>query len=542
MTDAPTRPADDRFYSAQARKRFYLAGMALLLAGIAMHFLLTNRLRETLKEKPARAVWFEYADGEAAVRWRGDFWFPAVAISEITQWPSSASRRQLVRMTETGPEEICGLGEGRTWLMPREEALWIFSSDGVSSYDGESLNRVQAARPPPSDGPPVLWEEKPTFITRAGKDVSVRALEEKEWREVAAFQLQPADDKPPPELRMAVVGDRPVIFLREGDGLYAHDGFPSGAVDLAKGWEKIGKADGPWAATVHSGKACVLTFRLAEKQSGGEIVLHAREANGWTDSDLQAVNVPLSSMGVSSDGKLHIIYQSVPWALNTLTVEGASVADTRRYGRFFKLSDPEVRLFLLGEAGAYLLVFLQLFGFWALTTSCRPPFYTLMGPPVVLASLPRRAAALAVDLAILFGPFGAGMLVMWNAFSTFEIKPPGVVAVLATPLVLGGLAWAAIGALLFCLAVGRYGRTPGKWMLGIRVVGMELRPCGFWRALLRTICLVPDSWLNFLVGIGLIAYSRHWQRLGDLFARTVVIRDMPQPTDLARIQSTDATL
>ena len=72
---------------------------------------------------------------------------------------------------------------------------------------------------------------------------------------------------------------------------------------------------------------------------------------------------------------------------------------------------------------------------------------------------------------------------------------------------------------------GRYGLTPGKWLLGIRTVSSTGRPCGIAASLLRTIlywidlsCLVTP--IPAAISI-MLSPSR--QRLGDRMADTVVI-------------------
>jgi uncharacterized RDD family membrane protein YckC len=74
---------------------------------------------------------------------------------------------------------------------------------------------------------------------------------------------------------------------------------------------------------------------------------------------------------------------------------------------------------------------------------------------------------------------------------------------------------------------GRSSKTPGKWLLRIRVLGTDLRPCGFGRALVRNLLTFVDGFFNFLVGALLVALTEHWQRLGDLAARTIVVVDEP---------------
>jgi uncharacterized RDD family membrane protein YckC len=98
------------------------------------------------------------------------------------------------------------------------------------------------------------------------------------------------------------------------------------------------------------------------------------------------------------------------------------------------------------------------------------------------------------------------------------------------PLVFFGM---FIGAFVFSVAVllaysyfeGRSGKTPGKWVLRIRVLGTDLQPCGFRRAFVRNLLTFVDGFFSFLVGALLVALTEKWQRLGDLAARTVVVAD-----------------
>jgi uncharacterized RDD family membrane protein YckC len=86
----------------------------------------------------------------------------------------------------------------------------------------------------------------------------------------------------------------------------------------------------------------------------------------------------------------------------------------------------------------------------------------------------------------------------------------------------------------FAVSEGFWGVTPGKWLVSIRVVGTDLRPCGFGRALLRNVLKLVDGFFNFLVGVLLIAFTPEWQRLGDLAARTIVIAVSRDATDSAQ--------
>jgi uncharacterized RDD family membrane protein YckC len=74
------------------------------------------------------------------------------------------------------------------------------------------------------------------------------------------------------------------------------------------------------------------------------------------------------------------------------------------------------------------------------------------------------------------------------------------------------------------------GQTPGKRLLKLRVIREDGRPVTLWEALARNLLRIFDAVPGFVVpvySIGLISIflSRRDQRIGDVFAGTVVVRE-----------------
>jgi uncharacterized RDD family membrane protein YckC len=84
------------------------------------------------------------------------------------------------------------------------------------------------------------------------------------------------------------------------------------------------------------------------------------------------------------------------------------------------------------------------------------------------------------------------------------------------------------------------GSTPGKRLLGIRVIQMGGVQCSFERLVLRNFLRVVDSLpLLYALGGTVMLFSRHGRRLGDLAAGTVCVR-VPRalpPTAVAEIRT-----
>ncbi len=103
----------------------------------------------------------------------------------------------------------------------------------------------------------------------------------------------------------------------------------------------------------------------------------------------------------------------------------------------------------------------------------------------------------------------------------------------------GALAWLLVAVFLVQFGYDvlfetlAAGRTPGKRWTGLRVVKAGGGPVGFLASALRNILRIVDAQPGFyLVGILAVLFTRDNQRLGDLAAGTLVVRERKQKTSL----------
>jgi uncharacterized RDD family membrane protein YckC len=87
--------------------------------------------------------------------------------------------------------------------------------------------------------------------------------------------------------------------------------------------------------------------------------------------------------------------------------------------------------------------------------------------------------------------------------------------------------------LIFLLIMGLYfvclegwlGATLGKWIVGLRVIGLDGRRAGLWKGIVRNALRPVDGLPAFsLLGVILIQRSKERERFGDRIAGTRVIR------------------
>lgn len=94
-----------------------------------------------------------------------------------------------------------------------------------------------------------------------------------------------------------------------------------------------------------------------------------------------------------------------------------------------------------------------------------------------------------------------------------------------TTLSFGGSVLTAVVVLVYYVVLeGWFGRTAGKFITGIRVVDENGNRPGFLSALVRTLLRLIDGIFAYLVGFVIVVNSARRRRLGDMAAKTLVVR------------------
>lgn len=154
-----------------------------------------------------------------------------------------------------------------------------------------------------------------------------------------------------------------------------------------------------------------------------------------------------------------------------------------------------------------------------------------------LASIGNRFLAAAIDHFIQFLTI---FVVLWAVLSFAgaldNLKDSGGAATVLSEMPKWTLAVLTI--VLFLLFAGYFivfewlwnGQTPGKRLMKLRVIREDGRPITLWEALARNFLRIFDTFPGFVIpiySVGLIAVfaSRRDQRIGDIFAGTVVVRE-----------------
>ena len=152
-----------------------------------------------------------------------------------------------------------------------------------------------------------------------------------------------------------------------------------------------------------------------------------------------------------------------------------------------------------------------------------------------LASIGNRFLAVAIDH---FVQYFSMFVIAWiflsiagyggsdiaNADQLFSEMPKWTIAIMILVVFLVFAAYFIVFEWLW------NGQTPGKRLLKLRVIREDGRPLTLWEAIARNLLRIGDAMPGFVipvysVGLIVIFLSSRDQRLGDIFAGTVVIRE-----------------
>lgn len=156
-----------------------------------------------------------------------------------------------------------------------------------------------------------------------------------------------------------------------------------------------------------------------------------------------------------------------------------------------------------------------------------------------IAGIGSRFYAAVIDIAVLIPLISIGVYVTIRAQSDLDEK-------------FGNWLAAITGIAIFALSWGYYmafeittnGQSPGKRALGLRVIKAHGYPINFSDSAIRNLVRIID-FLPFFYGTGLVTmlFNKNWQRLGDLAAGTLVVKDdaaeSPNPIQPPTIQKSN---
>lgn len=493
---------------------------------------------------------FATADIDQAALWREELWFVERTAKVNWRDPEGSTTLGVLRhvrladLEPVGPAISLGVGRNDTSpaLLPLDGRLWLIGADRVSYYENGTLTPLSGGSRPARASRPFVYQGRPAVIT-IGKSPALATLAAEGGRAEWTAREFPLGLSPESSslaaLQAVEIGGRLHLFAElcteepEQCSLSyrepAHEKWVVLVEDCScASWNAV--AMGLLPAVVVSDR---------QKGAGPELAVIAIPEGAPRRGRIELSTKRVSwsrRRAFAWEDRLLLASEGMPGSLALVEVaDGQVVRSVKKTGSF--PFGPNMMMFMwIPQALPLLLSLVLALILTGQMRRHRVPDYVLEGARRRFASLWQRALAQLIDAIPLVGVFLLPMLWMWRMFSNPEefLEERGFAVMF---WFFGLFAAAFVCGLLVLVAYsyfeGRFGKTPGKWLLGIRVLGTDLKPCGFGRALLRNLLTFVDGFFSFLVGALLVALTENWQRLGDMAARTIVVADDEPPWKVA---------
>lgn len=543
------------YLSAEAKRQFTLITGVLGAVFFVIQMILPIVVMFAVMFPSMAAQGFHRSDFDHAVLWKGELWFVEVeqpgafggkGARERRTWLKHASVADLQVAPDAvqidPPEGPADANAPFPELLPQGERLWVLDPGHAATFADGKLTRLGVAIRPPRASRAFLYRGEPAVITlgrRPALVVLTTAATGVDWRN-EELALEPpigADSFRRAEV-VEVGGNLHIVAeacaevdTRDSEvcSFYTRELFGTTWSDLQN---NLGCCTA-WTALPWEGTPAVLAARPTDAK-GLRLALLLPDAERGEQRNLPTLaGTSTWDGGAALDGaKLLLFADTQNGGRRLYELEGMRQVRTAHTAGKFPLESGMLALMFVPQLVPMVLSLVLAFILSAQMRKHRTETYEWNGRTRRYATLWQRAWAQVIDAVIIAGPAVLGFGWFFRAVTT---DPDGFAEQMAAGSLLwliGSLAFAfcwMLGTLvLFSVFEGRSGRTPGKALLGIRVIGAELAPCGFWRALVRNLLTFVDGFFNFLVGVLLVALTDHWQRLGDLAARTVVVTDEPE--------------
>lgn len=462
--------------------------------------------------------------------WNGGFWFVEGTETFRREGADNAARLKRIEPgTLEELEEDLPLPSEDLWLLNGVDRLWLISPDTLGYYKDGKIEVEPLQRRIGAISRPFLYQGSPAVVEESPDGYKLRAYASGEWQTKGELSIG-LEDRGSCACRLQVVECQGVFhsFLDFGQTLYHHEGIPFRGRE-GQMWNPVTKAATDWTAVCYAGDPAVFHHEFRP----GRVVGLKLSEETWAPFFSYPAKM-VTEMGVlmpESSERFALFLQGAPGSFTTVEFEDAQVVRKTRHGSAFPFPAPMMSIMFLPHVGTMLFPFLLAIILSVEMRKHRVCEYRAQAQTVAFAPLWRRAVAQLIDAIVLLAPIAAFVVPPWLGLfepdSDFPFQAPWVLF----GLVFGMLAWMVFGLVVFSFFEGHWGRTPGKWLMGIQVLGIDLAPCGFGRGLIRNALKFVDGFFNYLVGILIVALTENWQRVGDMAARTVVVQVRGKTSD-----------
>jgi uncharacterized RDD family membrane protein YckC len=408
---------------------------------------------------------------------------------------------------------------------PALRRVWVLSDQHWGYWDGNQMVWIDGAKGWEGMERPFLWQGKPAFLDSKEGALAVWQLGDKGWTRARSVTLKGFDKEDLGQclcgkLRLTRWHDTWQWFYRHNHQLRYFQGEPTGQAMDVNHWPAFDQAsDGNWVS-----KGLSSGLYIADHDLSDTVRVWQKKDEAWTQ-------LPMNRAKAESLALLDGKDQEPLLALSDPGLLLASIRDPDKVPQVLRKPWEKPSRVLLWMMIPSVLLFLTIFfsplavAFFLsrASKSARPAKIRLARRSIQLASLLRRALARIVDsFIVLCSALALAALCAFplGLFSDTKDNPIRIFEVMFITM-----GWGFLASVALIIYEGNTGISPGRSAAGIRLLGVDLKPCGPGRSFLRALLTVVDGQFFWVPGLLIAALSAQQQRLGDMAADTVVIKE-----------------
>jgi uncharacterized RDD family membrane protein YckC len=397
-------------------------------------------------------------------------------------------------------------------LYSTEDKIYFFDKGVYRTFDGKNWevfkNPAIGNTPKGAVGPKGIY-----ILSTTRRKTELKLISENGVKQIRFPEDEMKEKMYVCSSKILCLGNELYLFYKNDDGLFCskYDGNNWSQPDR---FEDVGN----YKALLFKDGILLFQMDFCKRKN---ITLRTYSNNSW--SEPKTVTVPETSLHFdlmpAVFAEKPILYQQGLFSEKYYSIDEGQVSGPFKISSsfFFSLSIWKIILIAVLPAVIYfLLVFLISF----FIGKFKLKRWRMDSKEYEFASLWRRFLANYIDTLITMAPFAAPAYFLFKQDAFFD-NPFRFVSLFLFSMV----SMVLVSYFYFSLLEGIWGKTIGKKICGIVVLKDNFTKCTISKGLLRNLLRIVDFFFYYLVGVVSMAGTMKWQRLGDIVAETVVVRD-----------------
>lgn len=533
MTEETAATAPDGFKSAEAKKQFTIGAIIVGVLGFLAPMFLPLLMIPVMMAISFNAI-ERGSSAEIPLRdsayWTDRVWF--IDKSESTSVSSAGSSTYFLKSATAGDQanqvkvETTLVVPDEPQLLAAGDRLWLLSESTLGYFRDQKISILPPSGRRGDLSVAFLFDGKPAALELLPDRTNLLVIENDAWVVRTSGRLSLSEKHASMKQVRGVQADGALfLFMKCGETIFTSEWISDSGSEPV--WSAVTKTDSHLDAVAIADRPVLIYYHdgwMSGLQKRSDTWSAFCDVNLEHEGNFRVFPgaTPGSALMIRNvNGKLQLS-EIVNGALADKTTSGSRLPENRKIFPAF------IAVFFGLIWCLFLLIpIAMLLALTVLMKKHRIAEYRIGDQTVEFASLLQRGIATLIDTTLFGLPAIVGMVYFgWKIFPSLSAntEPPASFVWAFFGVIAGGFLFSLIGQVFLSFMEGRWGTTPGKRLCRIQVLNLELKPCGFWRAILRRLLLIADGFFSYLVGMMLIGFMPKWQRLGDLAVGTIVVR------------------